>query len=118
MNRQELEAKMKEPAIVYNKDQINELLQKSILSSLGDGNPLGHRQLIITTEELAELIQQITKELRGAGDKLGLIEEVADVMICLEYIKTICCISDRDLNKMLGIKLKRLEDRVDTNNYK
>lgn len=118
MERQLLEQKMAEPAKVYNKQQIQNILQQSIISSMGDGNPMGHRQLIITTEELAELTQQVTKELRGKGDKLLLTEELADVLICTEYLKMICYISDEDLNKMIGIKLSRLEERVRTNTYK
>ena len=78
----------------------------------------GHKQLIITAEELSELTQEVTKELRGKGNKLGLTEELADVLICTEYLKMICYISDEDLNKMIGIKLESLNERVLNGTYK
>lgn len=39
---------------------------------------------IICMEEMAELQQQISKYLRGCGDRLCLLEEMADVYICLK----------------------------------
>lgn len=37
------------------------------IESLQDGNPRGHHDLIICMEEMAELQQAISKELRGKG---------------------------------------------------
>ena len=44
------------------------LLKHSVDANLPDGNPRGHRNLIIVMEELAELGKEIAKELRGKGD--------------------------------------------------
>ena len=44
---------------------IEDILVRSIESNLGDGNPRGHRNLIICQEELSELTKEISKELRG-----------------------------------------------------
>lgn len=42
------------------------IIRESI-DSLQDGNPRGHHDLIICMEELAELQQALSKELRGKG---------------------------------------------------
>lgn len=46
-----------------NKNWITNVLIESIDSNLSDGNPRGHRNLIIVMEELAELSQAIAKVL-------------------------------------------------------
>lgn len=35
----------------------------------------------VAMEEFAELQQQVSKQIRGYGDKLGLLEEIADAYI-------------------------------------
>lgn len=69
----------------------------------------GTRNLIIVMEELAELQQQLSKVLRGKGDHIGLIEELADVQMGLDYVKHICNISDDEVNKAINVKLDRLK---------
>lgn len=47
-----------------NKNWITNVLIESIDSNLSDGNPRGHRNLIIVMEELAELSQAIAKKIK------------------------------------------------------
>lgn len=61
----------------------------------------------VTMEELAELQQQISKQIRGCGDRIGLLEEMADVYICLNFLKSIFNVSEEDLRKSIDIKLER-----------
>ena len=68
-----------------DKQWIMYVLRKSIKSNLRDGNPRGHRNLIIVMEELSELIKEISKELRGKGDKYNILEELADVQLGIYY---------------------------------
>lgn len=68
-------------------------------------------KLTIVMEELAELSQHVSKHIRGCGDKVGLMEEMADVYICLEFLKSICHISDEDLQKAIDVKLRREKER-------
>ena len=70
----------------------------------------GTRNLIIVMEELSELQQQLSKYLRGKEDHLGLVEEVADVLMALNYVKHVCNISDDEINKAINVKLDRLKD--------
>lgn len=93
---------------------IKDVIKKSIESTdhLFGGN--GHYNLIIVMEELNELGQQVSKVLRNKMDKEHLVEEVADVIIALEYVKTICHISDNELDDAIHYKLKRLDDTINS----
>lgn len=67
----------------------------------------------IVMEEFAELQQQISKQIRGCGDKLGLLEEMADAYICLKFLESIFDISPDELQKAIDVKLERERERCD-----
>lgn len=90
-------------------------LNKNIESNLSDGNPRGHKNMIICMEELAELTQQISKVLRKKKDSIHLLEELADTQISVYYIQQICNISNEELNKAINVKIDRLNDELDNN---
>lgn len=69
---------------------------------------IGTMNLVICMEELAELQQQISKYLRDKGDYLGIVEEIADVKIALEWMTDIMCIDKDDINKAINVKLDRI----------
>lgn len=91
-----------------NNKWIFDVLKQSIDSNLKDGNPRGHRNLIIVMEELAELGQAVSKELRGKGDYYNLLEELADVQLGIYYVQEICKIGNDELHKAMNIKMNRL----------
>ena len=73
------------------------------------------KQLLICEEEAAELIQAITKMQRYPDDlnrRDNLIEEMADVLICLEYLKLIYKIDDAEVDKQMNGKVKRIKNRM------
>lgn len=72
----------------------------------------GETNLIIVTEELAELQQCITKYIRGEGDKIHIIEEMADVLIGIEVIKDIMDIDQQIIEKAIRVKLDRFIDKT------
>ena len=96
---------------VLGKEEILEILKRSI-SKPNEVNPRGHQNLIIVTEELAELSQEVTKELRGKGDRFALIEEMADVCLSIGYLQEICGVSDETLQKAMSIKAKRVDEKI------
>lgn len=99
--------------------EINDVIVKSINSNLIDGNPRGHRNLIIVMEELAELSQEVSKQIRGKGDRVAIIEESADVLLSIRYIQEIVGISDDELNRAVAVKSERLADVLtQTGSYK
>lgn len=74
---------------------------------------------LITIEELGELTQALTKYLRYMfyddtlrKDRIEIeamiLEEVADVEICLEKFKKVLCIEECDLDAIKQFKEKRL----------
>lgn len=95
---------------------VNKAFEKEIISKTGIC-----RQQIIAMEECGELIQSISKMLRYEPKasakqsklKSNLIEEIADVSICLERLKLIHDISDDDVQQWINEKENR-----DANRYK
>lgn len=69
-------------------------------------------QTTVCMEELAELIQAVSKEKRGKHDKHNLVEEIADVSICLLILKEVYCISDEDLQSAIYSKQQREIERM------
>lgn len=95
---------------IINTSWRQRVIQKSIDSNLPDGNPRGHRNLIITMEELSELQKEVSKELRGKGDRVSILEEIADVEVCMMYLKELLHISEDDIERAVHVKLERLEN--------
>lgn len=73
-------------------------------------------QSTVCMEECAELIQAISKMKRGIDAKDNLVEEIADVLICIEMLKQIYNISDCSIENWIKRKqeriLRRMDDRV------
>jgi NTP pyrophosphatase (non-canonical NTP hydrolase) len=69
-------------------------------------------QLVTCMEELAELQQAISKHIRGNADRDNEIEEIADVLICLEIAQKIFRITDTEIKEMLKEKQERLKQRT------
>jgi NTP pyrophosphatase (non-canonical NTP hydrolase) len=77
----------------------------------------GFRNIIIILEELGELNKELTKALRNKQDRIGIIEETADVLICIEYIKKIFNITEREINSAIYVKANELKNKLDSNNF-
>lgn len=77
----------------------------------------GYRnQIVVTSEELAELTQALLKYLRypnheEALDKTreNVIEEMADVMICLGHVEMIFGVKQEELDEVIRAKMERME---------
>ena len=65
-----------------------------------------------TMEELAELVVEMSKANRGFDNRDAVIEEMADVLFCFEYITRIFSISEKELNDMMKYKIDRQLDRM------
>lgn len=67
-------------------------------------------------EEFAELQQQISKQIRGYGDRIGLLEEMADAYICLRFLESIFDVKEEDLQKAIDVKLNRERSNLNGRN--
>lgn len=68
-------------------------------------------QVGIAQEELAELIQALSKFIRGKADYENIAEEIADVEICLAQLKEIFANED-EVEMWKEFKLLRLKGRM------
>lgn len=78
-------------------------------------------QIAVTLEELAELSAVLPKYLRYPTHEEGVaairehvVEEVADVVICLEHVSMIFDITPEELLRVKMAKLGRLQRWLDT----
>ena len=58
-------------------------------------------------EECAELTQAISKFYRDKPDRINLIEEMGDILICIESLKQLYGITDGEINKAVNLKIDR-----------
>lgn len=70
-------------------------------------------QSVVCMEECSELIQAVSKRLRGKpGATDNLAEEMADVIICLYLLKEMYDITDEQLNEWIARKTARQSKRM------
>lgn len=69
-------------------------------------------QTMVCMEEMAELIQALSKNIRGARNEINIAEEIADVEIMLEQLKQMFNLRYAVENYQTK-KLKRLEKRIE-----
>ena len=69
----------------------------------------------VIMEELAELSKEVAKAYRDKVDYFNLLQEMGDVLICLDSLQDIFGISDEDLQKAKNVKLARNMQRVKDN---
>jgi predicted house-cleaning noncanonical NTP pyrophosphatase (MazG superfamily) len=70
------------------------------------------RLMHIAIEELAELAKELTKELRGIGDRTAVLEEYADVQIVLDHMQLVFGFTYEEIQKAQYVKFKRIEDKL------
>ena len=56
--------------------------------------------------------KEISKKLRGKGDQIRILEELADVQLGIYYVQEICGITDEELNRAVNVKMGRLEEAL------
>ena len=92
-------------------------MKKELIKKIIDKNGITN-QLFIAVEECAELIQAISKCLRSKDIvpilvREYLIEEMADVSICLEQLKVMYSIDDYEIESWKMMKEDRLMKRAE-----
>lgn len=111
MNREEFISELNKRPVYFN---INHKQYSNILamSIVVDGKA---KKLQISQEECAELIQAISKELRGISkDNADILEELADVKICIDMIATVCKLTASDVQRAIDVKIERERKRLNS----
>ena len=72
---------------------------------------------VIVIEELAELTKELTKALRNKDDIIGILEELADIPIGVDYVKEIFDITDKELEYARSIKMTELQKKFNSQDY-
>lgn len=71
----------------------------------------GDLQKTVAMEEMAELIKELSKDIRGTGDPMHIAEEIADTEIMLAQLKLIYGIH-ADVARYKNEKIERLAKRI------
>lgn len=73
-----------------------------------------HEDLIICMEEMAELTQQLSKVVREKTDihDISVLEEIADVKICLSQLVRAFNIDKEELKYISDIKYERIAQKI------
>ena len=69
-------------------------------------------QTVVAIEEMSELQKELSKFIRGKGNRENLIEEVADVLVMVTQIQLMYYIPDDEVEKVMRLKLNRLKERM------
>ena len=72
----------------------------------------GNTQIVVAMEELAELTKELSKALRGHGNREHIKEEMADVTIMLAQMQEEFQISPLELSAEIDKKVDRLKERL------
>ena len=111
MNREEFISELNKRPVYFDinpKRYINILA----MSITVDGKA---KKLQISQEECAELIQAISKKLRGISkDNADILEELADVKICIDMITAICEFTASDVQRAIDVKIERERKRLNS----
>jgi len=76
-----------------------------------------HHQTLKWCEEMGELIRAAARMLDDEKqNRMNLIEEMADVLICIEQMKTAWLISDGELERIINEKYDRTLKRIRSEN--
>lgn len=99
----------------YNRELIKEFVglteETKVCTSPVDGDAPNPLSLIIMMEEFSEATKEISKILRGEGDDVALLEEMADVQICVYKFQRLFGITDDTFNKALTIKIQQFDEK-------
>ena len=69
-------------------------------------------QTVVAIEEMSELQKELSKFIRGKGNRDNLIEEVADVLVMITQIQLMYHIPDDEVERIMHLKLNRLKERM------
>lgn len=115
MKREELLKQMEKESTKVDCAEIIKLINESNKRNNERGKP--DASLVIAMEELAELIQEVSKVIRGKEDTLHLEEELADTMFALFHIILLSHADVDNMHKIMNVKANRLREKLKDTGY-
>lgn len=99
--------------------EIRKLLARVIRTREAHGLKRGELETIITMEECSELSKAASKMFRfhDISNRYNLIEEMADVCLCILYMQELYGIETNDIYKAINVKADRLERKLEAGIY-
>ena len=74
--------------------------------------------LFVACEEMGELIQAISKTVRQKPmAHYNLVEEIADVLMSIEYVKSIFNVDEKEIDEWIKMKQRRINERIQQGNF-
>lgn len=95
----------------YSDYERRKIINERVEKTQRHNYPRGLIMSDIVREELSELDIEISKATRGELNKIGMLEEMADVAISLLLLQDIYGISEDDLQKAIDIKLSMIVNK-------
>lgn len=71
------------------------------------------QQCLKCAEEIAEFQTELMKCINQKGNREHLAEEMADMLLTVEYVKLVFGIEDKDIQMIMKQKLDRTESRME-----
>ena len=110
-----------QPPIKMSEELFDQVIEKSIEASENKKTePIGSGyNIMIAMEEMAELIQAASKFQRkgsvGVKDECyyNVLQEYADVIIAIKYIRDIVGLDEKDINRAIRVKVERLHNTLE-----
>lgn len=110
MNREDFQQRMKELNTWTDKDIRAGVTR--MINALDDNSHFrGWKNILVCAEECGELSQELIKSIRGKYDRVGLLEEAADIAVGLKTIQEVFDISDDELLHAQAIKVQVFEEK-------
>lgn len=94
----------------------NDYLKKRIYMKLIKQNGEKY-QCVVASEEMSELQKELSKFIRGKGNRQNIIEEIADVEIMLEQLRIIFRLNEDEIQLAKNGKLHRLRKKINGGRY-
>ena len=99
--------------------EIRNMLGRLIRTREAHGWKHGELETIITMEECSELSKATSKMFRfhDISNRYNLIEEMADVCLCMLYMQELYGIETNDIYKAMNVKADRLGSKLEAGIY-
>ena len=73
-------------------------------------------QVVKATEELSELIAELSRDAIGDGNKISIVEEMADVLVMIEQLMIIYDIEPLEIDEVFNEKVNRTLNKIENEN--